>query len=188
VLAAGSLVDLLAFERAFAVDLAIAAFEELGVTSGWAEIGHVVRALGGGPDGAGWPINVDATNPVTTPTEHILLHDRALALAASWAESIEIAGDRHAPWIDHRTGRPATGTVAVLAVSETAVDAAGLAATLFVLPQRIGQYRLGSLQPQPAVKWFLGHGDGRPLVTDRGWAGLPKWQPPEELLRRRGRR
>lgn len=183
-LSAGSLVDLLAFERAFAVDRAIAVLRELGAESGWVEIGHVARAFGGGPDGAGWPIAVDATDPVTTPTERILLRDRALALAASWVDPIEIAGDRAAPFLDHRTGRPVAGTRAVLAVTETATDAAGLAAALFVLPQRVGLFRLGGLQPQPAVKWFLGSGEGTPLLAESGWAELPKWKPPKTPLAR----
>jgi thiamine biosynthesis lipoprotein ApbE len=165
------------FERGFAVDRAIESFRQRGVSNGWIEIGHLARAIGGGPDGAGWPIAVDATEPVTTPTERVLLHDRALALAALWAEPIEIAGDRHPRYLDHRTGRPGKDTVAVLAVTETAVDAAGLAATLFVLPSRIGEYRLGSLRPAPAVKWFLGAGESVPLITERGWAELPKWKP-----------
>jgi thiamine biosynthesis lipoprotein ApbE len=175
-LAAGSLVDLLPFERGFAADQAIEAFLEHGATNGWVEIGHLARAVGGGPDGDGWPIAVDATSPVTTPTERVLLEERALALAAAWAEPIEIAGDRHARYLDHRTGRPKADTVAVLVVTETAVDAAGLAAALFVLPSRVGEYRLGALRPAPAVKWFLGAGEGLPLVTERGWAELPKWR------------
>ncbi|HVS13377.1 MAG TPA: FAD:protein FMN transferase [Thermoanaerobaculia bacterium] len=175
-LAAGSLVDLLPFERGFAADQAIEAFRDHGASNGWVEIGHLARAIGGGPSGDGWPIAVDATDPVTTPTERILLQDRALALAAAWAEPVEIAGDRHPRFLDQRSGRPGTGTVAVVAVTETAVDAAGLAAVLFVLPSRVGEYRLGALRPTPAVKWFLGTGEGLPLIVERGWADLPKWR------------
>jgi thiamine biosynthesis lipoprotein len=183
-LAPGSRADLLALERAFAVDRALAALRERGATNGWVQIGHVARAMGDGPDGAGWPIAVDATDPVTTPTERVLLRDRSLALAAAWADPIEIAGDREPPHLDQRTGRPATGTIAVLVVTETAVDAAGLAAALFVLPQRVGLFRLGALQPPPAVKWYLGSGGGIPLIAERGWAELPKWQPPRSPLER----
>lgn len=178
-LAAGSQVDLLAFERAFAVDRAIDELRARGASNGWVQIGRVARAFGGGPDGNGWPILVDATNPVSAPTERVLLRDRSIALAAAWLEPIEIAGDREAPYLDHRTGRPASGTIAVLTVTETAIDAAGLAASLFVMPQRVGQFRLGALKPPPAVKWFLGDGNGTPLVAERGWAELPKWQPPK---------
>lgn len=182
-LSAGSLVDLLAFERGFGVDQAIEALRELGASNGWVAIGQVARAFGGGPDGAGWPIAVDATDPVTTPTERVLLRDRSLSLAAAWIDPIDIAGDRAAPHLDHRTGRPVSGTLAVLAVTETAADAAGLAAALFVLPQRVGLFRLASLQPAPAVKWFLGSGSGPPLVAERGWAELPKWVEPKTPLR-----
>ena len=62
-------------------------------------------------------------------------------------------------------------------VTELALDAQALAAALFVLDNREGEFHLGSLRPRPAVKWYLGEESNTPLVIENGWAGLLTWEP-----------
>ena len=172
-----SRIDLWGFARGFAIDAAVELLQQQGAFSGWVQIGHVTRAFGPGPSGKGWPMAMNPGDPASTPTERVFLRDQALAMASFQERALEVAGERFAPYIDHRLGRPAAGKVAVLAASDTALDAEALAATLFVLPNREGEFYLGALRPQPAVKWFLGSTEGTPLIMQREWSRLKSWSP-----------
>jgi hypothetical protein len=110
-------------------------------------------------------------------TERIELRDRAIALVSGLDGVLDIGGERHAPYLDQRSGRPRSGTLGVAVVTEIAVDAQALATALFVMPNREGRFRIGVLEPEPAVIWFLGTGEGLPLIAEHGWAELPKWEP-----------
>ena len=83
-----------------------------------------------------------------------------------------IAGDRYSAHLDLRSGRPAEGVAATIAVSELAIDAQALAISMLVLGQREGMMRLGSLRPEPSAVWLLGSGDGPPLLTTHRWAAV----------------
>jgi thiamine biosynthesis lipoprotein len=178
-LATGSVVDAWGFARGYAVDRAIGVLREHGVASGWVQIGQVTRAIGPGPRGGGWPMLANPRPENALLAERVLLKDRAIAMASAQAGKLRAGGEELAPYLDQRSGRPVRDPLAVLAVSELAVDAEALVTTLFVLPNREGEFRLGSLRPRPAVKWLLGAESTSPLVTDQGWAALPKWVPEE---------
>lgn len=173
----GSRVDLWGFEYGYAIDRVTSLLVARGFTSGWIQIGQVTRAFGSGRSGRGWPMAVDPIAGGVVPTERLLLHDRALAMASSLENAIEIAGERYPPYIDHRSGLPASGKAAVLVVAQTALDAQALASALFVLSNREGEFRLGALDPRPAVKWFLGEGEGQPLIMLKGWSQVEPWVP-----------
>ncbi len=176
-LRAGSGVDLWGFERGYAVDHAVEVLEKLGVESGWVQIGRVTRAFGGGPAGRGWPMAVDPTAGRDQPTERVLLRNRALAMASPLNEAIERGAEHLAPYLHQVTGLPVRDKVAVLAVAERALDAEALAVSLFLLGSREGEFYLGAVRPAPAVKWFLGDGQSAPLVSQRGWSSLERWDP-----------
>ena len=99
------------------------------------------------------------------------LVDRAFAVAGQEPDLV-IGGDRYAAHLNLRTGQPAEGVAATLAVTELAIDAQALSITMFVLGQREGMMRLGALRPEPAVAWLLGRGDGTPLLTTHRWATI----------------
>jgi thiamine biosynthesis lipoprotein len=172
-LAAGSRVDLWGFRRGLAVDRAVEVLREAGAPEGWVEIGTVTRAFGPGPDGRGWPARANPTGREETE-QRILLHDRALAMVSD-RDPIEIAGDAYPRYIDQRNGLPSRQAMAVFTVTELAIDAEGLAVTLFVVNQRLGEYRVGLLEPRPSVLWMLGSGEGIPLTVSRHWAKLENW-------------
>lgn len=176
-LAEGSRLELWGFAKGAAVDAAIAALRKAGTASGWVQIGTVMRAFGAGPGMSGWPASA---NPTQDPLneERVLLVDQAMAIAGHGETMFDVSGEIFAPYIHQARGRPTsqtTGTLAVLAVTELAVDAQALATCLFVMPPREGQYKLGVLKPEPSVLWMQGQGEGRPLLEERGWARLEKW-------------
>lgn len=168
----GRRLDLRGFARGFAVDRAFAVLRRHGAENVLVEIGGVRRAAGDGPHGRGWPIVLPVFPGMERPLDRLHLRDRALAVASTVHRPLFVGGDRLAPWLDQRSGRPAEGVVATFAASELALDAEALAVALTVLGNREGGLRLGGLQPPPSVLWLLGDGDGQPLEAPYRWSGL----------------
>lgn len=169
-LAPGSRLDLSGFAAGWAVDRAVAVLQEHGAGNGYVEVGAVRRGFGAGPGGQGWKVTLPVFAGSTRPLGEIWLRDRSLALAHFEDRELEIAGDRFPPYLNLRSGQPAGGVVAVIAISELALEAQGLATTMFVTGNRQGQFLLGQLRPLPAVRWLLGSGDVMPLITDYNWS------------------
>ena len=188
VLAGGSRVDLHGFVEGWAVDNAVDVLVEAGATAGKVRIGRVVRSFGSQPHQQlpsgtssrrktreGWPVAATPTDDALVE-ERVVLKDQALAVASRAGKRIEIAGDVWPGYIHQATGRPTVDSkLAVMAVSELAIDAQGLAVSLWLLNPREGRYRIGSLSPQPSVLWMMGSGDVDPLLIQQGWARLEKW-------------
>ena len=174
-LAEGSRLDLSGFRRGFAVDLATDVLARSGAGNGWVSVGRILRAIGGGLRGAGWPMAVSPMSGDDAPTERVVLRDSALALASPLEQTFEVGGRAWAPYLNQRNGRPVSGVVGVVVSTPRALDAEALAVALFVMPSREGEYRSGLLQPKPAVKWFLGSGQGPPLEAEAGWSSLRTW-------------
>jgi FAD:protein FMN transferase len=168
----GRRLDLRGFARGFAVDRAFEVLRRHGAENVLVEIGGVRRAAGDGPHGRGWPIVLPVFPGMERPLDRLHLRDRALAVASTVHRPLFIGGDRLAPWLDQRSGRPAEGVVATFAASELALDAEALAVALTVLGNREGGLRLGGLKPPPSVLWLLGDGDGQPLEAPYRWSGL----------------
>jgi len=156
--------------RGYAIDRAVETLQEAGVENAWVEIGDVWRGIGDGPDGRGWLASLPSAPGETQPLDQVWLRDQALAMA-----SIEkFAGKSTLRFIDQRTGVPARGVVAVIAVTETAMDAEALSVALFITGLREGHMRLGGLQPRPSVLWLLGEGKGTPVESTYRWSELDR--------------
>jgi len=168
-LAAGSRVDLWGFEMGAALDRAVEVLAARGVTDASLVLGNVQRAVGGGPDDHGWPLRVDVPPALASFTAGLRLRDQSFAVASREDGELRAGGERYAPYLDQRTGRPGSGVLATAAITQLALDAQGLAATLFVTGNRRGSLLLGQLQPQPSVLWVLGDGQAEPLVSDYRW-------------------
>jgi thiamine biosynthesis lipoprotein ApbE len=170
-LAAGAQVDLWSFEAGAALDRAADMLAARGVRDASLTLGNVQRAVGAGPGGRGWPLRI-AVPPALSPfTDNLRLRDQSFALASREDGELRAGGERYAPYLDQRSGRPVTGVLATAALTQLALDAQGLAATLFVTGPRRGGMMLGQLQPTPAALWVLGDGSGEPLVSDYRWGG-----------------
>ncbi len=163
------------FLRGWAVDRAIDVLRASGAPGARVAMGRVMRAYGDSREGGGWAITLTADDEGFIQ-ERVVLRNMAAAAASMAQPRISIAGEHFAPYLNQRTGRPtADGKLAVMTATELAFDAEGLAVTLWLWSQREGTYRLGELQPEPAVLWLSGTGEGDPLLFQRGWARLPKW-------------
>ncbi len=178
-LKAGSEIHLGGYAAAFAVDRAVAALQAGGAGNLMVELGSVQRGIGDGPDGRGWRVSPPPIEGEGEPLPDLWLRDQSVALASRVTPGLV----PQALLLDHRRGRPAEGILAVIAASQLAVDAQGLAATLFVTGSREGQLRLGALQPRPAALWLLGaQGSDVPLVVEYNFSQLRRAAAP------RGRR
>lgn len=162
----GSRVELGSMARGFAIDEAFEILKEHGADNAWVEIGNVWRGRGAGPEGEGWLAILPPAPGSTSsaPLDQLWLDDQALAVIP---EDFETDGR---PIIDQRTGVPARGVIAIVTVSELAVDAAGLAEGLFVIGLHEGQMRIGALKPPPSIYWLLGDGIGQPLESAYRWS------------------
>ncbi len=167
-LAAGSRIDLWLYSSGFAVDEAVAVLRGAGAANGYVELGGVRRGFGAGPSGRGWPVTIPAFGDAAGG-QTIHLRDQAVALVTDHDRRLRAGGEEHSPYLDQRSGRPVSDVVAVAAIAQQAVDAEGLAGAMFVLGNRVGHFKLGSLRPPPSVLWVLGAGDGPPLFAGYRW-------------------
>ena len=145
-------------------------------TPGWSSAGCGGRSARGtrSPEeaGRGWPVTLPVFPGQDRPLDRVWLRDEALAVASAVHRPLLAGGDRYAPYLDQRNGKPAEGVTGVVTVTETALDAEGLAASLMIFGNREGLLRLGSLKPSPAVLWLLGGGDGAPLLAQHDWSRI----------------
>ena len=169
-IAAGTRAAAMGIERGFALDRAVEQLRSAGVENAWLEVGSVYRAIGDGPEGKGWLVALPPAPGQTTPSDQVWLRDQALAVATVKP----VSSGPPVAFIDQRTGVPSRGVVMVAAVTELALDAEALAATLFVSGLREGQMRLGSLSPRPSVYWLLGQGKGEPLESTYRWSEVER--------------
>lgn len=168
-LEAGSRLDLWPFATGWAVDRAVEVLQDHGAGDAFVQVEDVRRGLGPGPEGRGWRVTLPVFPGYRQPLGTVWLEDEALAIAHFEDGRVEIAGDPVVAYWNQSTGQPAQGVVAVIAVSELGLDARGLATTMFVAGPRKGQFLLGQIRPEPSVRWLLGTGEGRPLITDFNW-------------------
>jgi thiamine biosynthesis lipoprotein len=165
-LAAGSGVDLVGFAEGAAVDRAVEILRERKVDDAFVRIGPVQRGFGPGPAGKGWPVLLPQVPGLTEPADQVYLRDQSLAVAARSDHPLE---DGISSYLNQRTGVPAQGVLAAVAVTELAVDAQGLATTMLIVGPREGELRMGTLRPRPSLLWFLGTGEGAPLMVNYRW-------------------
>ncbi len=173
-LAPGSELELFPFESGWAVDRALAVLRAAGFDNARVEAGGALRAIGGGPEGKGWRVELPAVPGLDPPLGSIYLRDQAAALLGSGDRPLGAGGERRAAYLDQRTGRPAEGVLLTVVVTDLAVDARATAQALFVLGPRPGQLFLSGLRPQPAVLWLVGSGAGAPVQVEAGWSKVPK--------------
>lgn len=165
-LAAGSGIDLVGFAEGAAVDQAVEILRESKVSNAFVRVGLVQRAFGPGPAGKGWPVFLPQVTGMAEPGDMVYLRDQSLAVAASSDHPLQ---NETSSYLNQRTGSPAQGVLAAVAVTELAADAQGLATTMLILGPREGELRMGTLRPRPSLLWFLGSGEGAPLIVNYRW-------------------
>jgi thiamine biosynthesis lipoprotein ApbE len=172
-IAAGSVLDLRHFAIGHAVDRAMADLRQHGSANAWIEFRSVMRGIGPGPAGKGWEATLPAFPGMIEAPDPVHLRDRAMAVVSTHRLRFRFGATSYPAFLDQRSGRPSTGTVAVVVASELALDAQAIGTTMVVLGNREGQLRLGSVIPSPSVLWLLGDGAGEPLLATHKWSELP---------------
>jgi thiamine biosynthesis lipoprotein len=173
-LAPGSSLDLAPFAPGWGVDRAAELLRASGAADFWISAGPLARAAGGGPDGRGWRIEPPLFAGQEERLGAFLLRDRALALLTPELRPLRVAGERFAPFLDFRRGRPGAGVVGLMVVSELAVDAAAVGWVMYARGAREGTMLLGTLPAKPSIRWLLGTGGGPPVLTDVYWGAVPR--------------
>jgi FAD:protein FMN transferase len=174
-LAAGSALDLVDFSAGLAIDRAIELLRQRGSANAFVRIGGVRRGIGAGRDGRGWMIDLPALGGLPEPIGRIFLRDQSLALVSRDDRPLRVGGQLLWPFIDQRSGRPAAeGVFATLVVTELAIDAQALAATLTITGSQEGTLLTGSIRPRPSILWLMGSGNGSPLLVPYRWTEVPK--------------
>jgi FAD:protein FMN transferase len=170
-LAAGSGVDLLGFAEGDAVDRAVEVLRARKVENAFVRVGPVQRGFGPGPAGRGWPVQLPQIPGLEAHTDQVYLRDQSLATATSSDHPLQGGSSSY---LNQRTGAPAQGVLAAVAVTELAADAQGLATTMLILGPREGELRMGTLRPRPSLLWFLGSGEGPPLLVNYRWTDFTR--------------
>ncbi|HVT60921.1 MAG TPA: FAD:protein FMN transferase [Thermoanaerobaculia bacterium] len=173
-LEAGGGLDLSDFAIGLAVDRAVEVLRQHGARNGFIQIGAVRRGFGAGRDGQGWLVELPAMAGLDSPVGRVVLHDQALAVASRADHPLEIGGQTYSRYINQRTGRPSEGVLVTIAVTELAIDAQAMAATLTVTGAQEGEMLMGSVRPRPSVLWLLGSGFGLPLLVEYRWSEVLK--------------
>jgi thiamine biosynthesis lipoprotein len=167
----GSALDLWGFGEGLAVDRAIESLQAAGSRNAFVRVGNVYRGFGPGPAGQGWPVRLSVSG---LESGSLYLRDRALAVANSRERPLLVGSEKLAPYVNQRTGHPAEGVLATVAVTTHAMDAQPMSAIQLIVGPREGQLRLGSLKPRPSVLWIQGTGTGSPLLIEYHWSEVPK--------------
>ena len=173
-LAAGSALDLADFRIGMAIDRAIEVLRQHGSANALVLIGDVRRGIGLGRDGRGWLVDLPAISGLTGPLGRIFLRDRSLAIAGPEAAPPQ---EGHQPpiYVNQSTGLPAgEGILATLALTELAIDAQALAATMTITGAQEGEMLTGSVRPRPAILWLMGSGTGIPVMVPYRWDEVPR--------------
>jgi thiamine biosynthesis lipoprotein len=174
-LAAGSVLDLVDFSTGMAVDRAIEVLRQHGSANAFIQIREVRRGIGAGRAGRGWMIELPAMGGLKEPLGRIFLRDQSLAAALRDEDPLDVGGRRLTHFIDQRSGQPAEeGVFAIFAVTELAVDAQALAATMSITGAQEGEMLTGSIRPRPSLLWLMGTGTGSPVLVDYRWTEVPK--------------
>jgi thiamine biosynthesis lipoprotein len=168
-LAAGARADLWAFAPGAAVDAAIERLRGAKLTDVSVTLGAVQRAVGTDGQGKGWPLRVTLPAGLTDFGRNLRVRDEAVALATAEDAPLRAGGEVHAPYLDQHEGRPPSGTMATLVLTDLALDAQGVAGAAFATGNRRGTFLLGQLDPPPAVLWLFGDGSAHTLVADFHW-------------------
>lgn len=169
-LATGSQLDLSDFRTGFAIDQAVAKLAALGIHNVRITIGELKRAVGEGPEGRGWDAELPVFAGLAQPLSPIHLHSESIAVTSTHIRSLSVGSQEIPAFFDQTTGRPESGTEAVVVITHTALDAEALASSLMILGNRVGELRLGTIEPKPAVLWVLGNGEGTPLLDFFHWS------------------
>jgi thiamine biosynthesis lipoprotein len=115
--ARGMEIDFGGFGKEYAADRAAAILIELGVQSGYVNLGGDLRVIGPQPDGQAWAIGIQDPRKTDQTIAVIPVQSGALATSGDYERFFELQGRRYCHILDPRSGQPvqAWRSVSVLA-------------------------------------------------------------------------
>jgi thiamine biosynthesis lipoprotein ApbE len=154
-----------AIGKGMAVDAAAAVLRERGIRNALVDFGSSCLAIGGGEDGAGWPVAIRDPRHADRTLEVVLLRDAALSTSGGYEKFVEIGGRRFSHLIDPRSGEPVSAAVSTSVISGTAARADALSTALAIAgpvegarflanwPATGGLYIAPDEEPRRLVAW-----------------------------------
>jgi thiamine biosynthesis lipoprotein len=156
----GVALDLGGIAKGYAVDRAVRLLRSKGVSAALVSSGgSTLYALGAPPGETGWPVRVRDPIDARKVAFTVRLKDRALSMAGGQEKSFEAGGVRYSHIMDPRSGRPASGVLAVAVVTGTGTDGDALDDAFYVLGVEKSREYLERLPPT-RVHLFLPGADG----------------------------
>ena len=119
----------------------------------------------GDPEGEGWRLVVQSSDPSGGELATLLLRDRAVSVSSSLGSVSEIAGQTVSHVIDPRTGSTVEGTVEAVVIADRATRADGWSTGLLVLGAQRSTIRLVE---QAGIEAHVFDARGR-SVSSAGW-------------------
>jgi thiamine biosynthesis lipoprotein len=130
--APGMRLDPGAMGKGFALDAAARVLREGGVRWALLDFGGQILAVGGGPGGCGFPVEVAAGGRASGRRIAIRLRDASAATSGNDERGAVVDGAPVGHLLDPRTGLPAAGLASVTAVHASGARADALSTALFV--------------------------------------------------------
>jgi len=119
--------------KGYAVDQAVAAIRQAGVTSALVDAGGDIYALGSPPYRNKWLVGVrDPAHPDDILPKALAVADQAVATSGDYLQGVKVGGRIYSHILDPRTGRPVEKmtSVTVVAPDATTADAYATAASV----------------------------------------------------------
>jgi len=129
-------IDLGGIAKGYAVDRAVAALREHGITQAFVNVGGDLYALGTSEDGDPWKVGVRSPQDPTRIAETIEIADQAVATSGDYLRFFEHGGRRYHHLLDPSTGSPrATSVHSLTVTADRCMTADAAATTAFGVPQ-----------------------------------------------------
>jgi thiamine biosynthesis lipoprotein len=164
-------IDLGGIAKGYAVDCALGALREHGITAALVDAGGDIAAVGRPPNAKTWRIGVRKPGLRGTRMPEIInLTAGAVATSGDYERYVEIAGKRFSHIIDPRTGSPVEGMSSVTVIAPDATAADALATTCSVLGPVEG-LNLAARLDNVEVMYIIASDSGPLTIKSHGFDG-----------------
>jgi thiamine biosynthesis lipoprotein len=145
--AEGVMLDLGAIGKGYAIDCAVEALREAGITSALIHGGSsTTYGIGHPPDGEGWRVGIAAPPDAggeEPPLPSVMIRDESLSVSAVWGRSFAAGGKSYGHVLDPRTGEPVDNPVLAAVVLPSATETDALSTAILVAGAELAGLRPG---------------------------------------------
>lgn len=145
--------DVGAFAKGYAVEMAAKMLESMGKTGYVVNVGGNIRTVGARADGSKWKTGIEnpAANEEVPYIEYIGLQDNAIVTSGSYQRYYVVDGKRYHHIIDPDTLMPAKGLLSVSIICSDSGKGDGLSTALFCMSIEDGMALINSLDGVEAI-------------------------------------